>query len=158
MEEDVRKDWFMNQHFTKEQLYGWEKISGKVAEVVKTPEGFFLHHIEDLEKKIDLCFMKEEYMLRRWTERLGYKTKDGKTSKQFEEENGIKDPPVIVGEEIFRKDRTSISKFGDKKFTIVSGDYAIVANRTASNSYEILLLDNKEYVEYLEKKSKENSK
>ncbi len=158
MMEDVRKDWFMNQHFSKEQLqeiYDWEQISGKVADIIPTAEGFNLHHIEDKERKIDLCFMKEEYMLRRWAERLGYKTSDGKTAKQFEEEHEIKDEPLVVGKEIYREKATSISFFeGKRKFNIVSGDYALVAKRTASNSYEILLLTHDEYNKWLESEKK----
>lgn len=155
---DVRQDWFMNQHFSKEELekiYAWEQSSGKIACIVSTEEGFKLFHINDTNHEIDLCVMKEEYMLRRWSERLGYTTNDGKTAKQFEEENGIKDAPVVVGEEIYREELTSISFFKDtKKFQIVSGDYAVVANRTASNSYEILLLTSEQYAEYLKQNKK----
>jgi hypothetical protein len=151
--QDVRQDWFMQQHFSEvdlQQIYEWEQISGKVAEVVPIDNGFNLHHIEDKERKIDLCFMQEEYMLRRWAERLGYTMSDGKTSKQFDEENGKQDPPYVPGEEVFRKGRTTLTLFGERKMHIVSGDYALVAKRTASNAYEILLLDGKEYTEYLE--------
>lgn len=117
---DCRKDWFMQQHFSPEelqQIYDWEQESGKIAKVINDAEiGFAAHHILDVENKIDLCRMKEEYMLRRWVERLGYKTKDGKTAKQFEEENGIKDEPRIEGKEIFRtqlpNDKTSIMQYG----------------------------------------------
>lgn len=155
-ETDVRKDWFMNQHFSKEQLqqiYDWEQKSGKVADVIQVEGGFSLHHIEDSEKKISLCGMDEEYMLRRWAERLGYKISDGKTSDEYEKENGIADPEIIRGEEIFRIGSTSITSFfKGRKFQINSGDYGLVANRTASNAYEILLLDRKDYNEYLQNK------
>jgi len=153
---DCRKDWFMQQHFSAEQLqqiYDWGQKSGKIADVVPIDEGFSLHHIEDTERKIGLCFMKEEHMLRRWAERLAYKMSDGKTWKQFEEEHGIKDE-IIIGNEVWRENKTSLTKYGDKKISIVSGDYALVAKRTASNAYEILLLDRKEYNEYLQSKDK----
>lgn len=149
----------MQQHFNKEQLqqiYEWEQKSGKVANIVAVQSGFTLHHIEDTEHEIVLCFMEEEYMLRRWTERLGYVTSDGKTSKQYDEEHGKTDPPSLPRTEIYRNHNhagsTTIDKIGDRKFAIVSGEYALVANRTASNSYEILLLDDVEYAEYLNKK------
>lgn len=153
---DIRKDWFMNQHFTKEQLqqlYDWEQLSGKIVDIIshEGEQGFTLHHIEDVERGIDLCFMKEEYMLRRWAERLGYKTRDGKTAKQFEEEHGIKDEPIIAGKEVWAEDGIFVTQFGEKRLQVLSNKYAIVAKRTASNSYEILLLDSKEYSEYLEK-------
>ena len=60
METDVRKDWFMNQHFNEaqlQQIYEWEQKSEKVADVIPTEGGFNLHHIEDAERKIDLCFI-----------------------------------------------------------------------------------------------------
>ena len=108
METDVRKDWFMNQHFNEaqlQQIYEWEQKSEKVADVIPTEGGFNLHHIEDAERKIDLCFMKDEYMLRRWAERLGYKISDGKTAKQFENENGIKDEPIVVAQNYLLKQK-----------------------------------------------------
>lgn len=154
METDVRKDWFMQQHFDTDELqkiYDWEQKSGKVGDVISIPEGYVLRHIEDKEGNIDLCFMKEEHELRRWTERLAYKTSDGKTAQQFEDENGIKDEPFIVGKEVYREKATSITLYADKrKFNIVSGDYALVAKRTASNAYEILMLNGEEYNKYLE--------
>lgn len=154
MERDVRKEWFMQQHYNTEelqQIYEWEQKSGTVGDVVPVEGGFCLHNISDTERKISLCFMKEEHELRRWTERLGYKTSDGKTAQQFEDENGIKDEPVVYGKEIYRERATSINWFEDKKkFEIVSGDYAIVTKRTASNSYEILMLTSEEYAKHLE--------
>lgn len=158
MERDIREDWFMNQHFNKKQLqqiYDWEQKSGKVADIIPTEGGFNLHHIEDNKHNIDLCFMKEEYMLRRWAERLGYKIGDGKTSKQFEKEKGIKDEDIEFGKEIYRNKATSIDFYKrGRKFRIVSGDYSLVAKRTASNSYEILLLTAGEYNKWLETQNK----
>ena len=154
---DVRKDWFMNQHFSEKQLqqiYEWEEKSGKIVNVVPTEEGFTIYHIEDREKSIDLCFMKEEYMLRRWVERLGYKTSDRKTSQQFEDEHGIKDPKPIPSKEIFRVDATSIALSENNKFFIVSGDYALVAKRTSSNAYTISMLTREEYAEHLKNENK----
>lgn len=149
---DVREEWFMQQHFSKEelqQLFEWERKSGRVTEVkASVKEGFSLYHIEDVEGKIELCYMKEEYMLRRWAERLGYKMKDRKTSLQFEEEHGIKDLPIEIGEEVFREGRTTVTKYKNK-FHIVSGDFGLVTKRTASNAIEILLLNSEEYNEYL---------
>ena len=158
---DCRKDWFMQQHFSPEelqQIYDWEQESGKIAKVIKDTDGFVAYHILDGENKIYLCRMKEEYMLRRWLDRLSYNANDGKTVKQFEEETGIKEEPVIKGKEIFRtplpNDNTSITQYGEREFKIVSGDYAIVTKRTASNAFKILLLDSKEYNEYLQSKNK----
>jgi len=77
----------MQQHFSSEelqQLYDWEQLSGKVANIKKVDGGFIMYHVEDKEHKIDMCFMEEEYMLRRWIERMAYKTSDGKTAEQFE--------------------------------------------------------------------------
>jgi len=53
--------------------------------------------------------------------------------------------------EKFRKDRTSVSLQG-KKLVIVSGEYGLLAKRTASNAYDILLLNREEYNKYLEDK------
>lgn len=166
---DIREDWFMNKHFSKdelEEIYQWEQEAGKVAKIITkdnfpdllNDEYFALVHINDLSNRIILCSMKEEYMLRRWAERLGYTINDGKTAKQFEEENGIKDEPINVGKEIFRGEgsieRTSITQFGERKFTIVSGDFAVIAKRTASNSIQIELLDSHQYAIYLEQQKK----
>lgn len=154
MDTDVRKDWFMQQHFDSDQLqqiYNWDQDAGRIAESVKTTEGFVLYHIQDAERKIGLCFMKEEYMVRRWADRLGYKMSDGKTSNEFDKENDLEDPPYIATTELWREDLTSLSRRGDeKKLSIISGDYALVAKRTASNAYEILLMDKNEYAKYLE--------
>ncbi len=151
---DIREDWFMNQHFSKTELqkiYEWEQKSGKVADVVAVVGGFDLYHSEDKRKKILLGFQKQEYMLRRWAERLGYKISDGKTSKQFEVENGIKDQPASIGKEVFSNKALSIEYFEEeRKFKIVSGDFALVTKRTASNAFEIQLLTSVEYNKWLE--------
>lgn len=150
---DVRKDWFMNQHFDEgqlQQIFDWEQKSGKVAKVVPTQDGFILVHIEDTGHKIDLCFQKEEYELRRWAERLGYKTSDGKTAKQFEEENGIKDEPIEYGKEVYREGNTSLTFYaGKKEYSLVSGGFGLAAKRTASNAFTIRLLNSAEYADYL---------
>ena len=83
-EDDIRQSWFMNQHFSPEeleQIYQCDQKYGKVCKVVPNDIGFNLFHIEDTEQKIDLVFMKEEEQVRRWGERMGYSFEDGKTSQ-----------------------------------------------------------------------------
>jgi len=156
MTDDIRKSWFMQQHFTTEELesiYQWEQVSGKTAVVIPT-DGYSAYHVADTSKSICLCTMAEEYMLRRWIERLGYKTWDGMTAKEFEEAHGIITPPVIQGTEVFRKGKTSITQYGDTRFSIVSGDYSIIAKRTAANAYDIMLVTREEYGKWLEEQKK----
>jgi hypothetical protein len=153
METDVKKDWFMQQHFNSEelqQIYEWEQKSGKVGDIIPGGPGFCLYNIADTERKIILCSMQEEYMLRRWTERLGYKTSDGKTAQQFEDEHGIKDAPIVAGKEVYEEDHFFLTKYGENKFKVLSSKYSLVAKRTASNAYEILLLNSEEYAKHLE--------
>lgn len=146
------KSWFMKENFTDEELtllQSWIDKSGSVAEVHLNDGRFQLHHIEDEHKMLVLCIMDEEYMLRRWAERLGLTMKDGITSKEYDKLHG-KEEVYVPSIELWREGRTSISrKEGESKLTIVSGDYRIVTKRTASNAYEILFLTNEEYEEQL---------
>ena len=88
--DDCRKSWFMQQHFTPEelqQLYEWEQAGGKIGKVTYDEEyKWRYYHILDTELKIDLCRMDEEEQLRRWMHRAGYKDSEGKIS-EWESEN-----------------------------------------------------------------------
>lgn len=152
--DDVRKDWFMQQHFSPEELqklFDWEFRYGKVGVVVSEKLGYSLYNCADIDHELCLCFMAEEYMLRRWADRLGYKMIDGKTSEQFEREKGIADPPLKTGTLIFKIGRLSITDFVTH-IDIISGDGALVAERTASNAYTLRQLNNKEMTNTLKQK------
>lgn len=72
---DCRKSWFMQQHFSPEelqQLYEYETQKGKVAKIVNDKDGWKYFHILDTENKIDLCRMDNEEDLRAWMNRQGY--------------------------------------------------------------------------------------
>ena len=72
---DVRKSWFMQQHFSPEELqrlYEWEILGGKIAKIVNDADGWKAFHKLDDNNEIDMCRMDDEEMLRRWINRLGY--------------------------------------------------------------------------------------
>ena len=56
---------------------------------------------------------------------------------------------VKKANEKLRQDRTSVALVNDRTLRIVSGDYGLVAERTASNAYDIKLLDGDQYNEHL---------
>lgn len=83
-DKDVRTSWFMQQHYSPEelqQLFEWENEGGRVCKVVELETGFNAFHVLDTENKIDLSFQKEREMLLRWVARMGYKTENGETFK-----------------------------------------------------------------------------
>ena len=83
--DDVRTSWFMQQHYTPEelqQLYEWEQAKGKICKVLAHGEGFNAFHVLDVNNTIDLSYQKEREQLLRWViSRMGYVTEDGETYK-----------------------------------------------------------------------------
>lgn len=88
---DIREDWFMNQHFTKEELqilYDWGEAIGRIEEEKEIGK-FCLYHIKDIDKKIPLVYQPTAQDVRKWAERLGYSFEDGKTWRDFEEKEKV---------------------------------------------------------------------
>ncbi len=150
---EIINSWFIKEHLNEAELVllqSWLDKSGSIVDVFPSNNRFQLHHIEDKAKVLILCVMDEEYMARRWAERLGFTMRDGVTSKEYDAKHGKTDV-YVPSVELWREGRTSLSrKEGENKLTIVSGDYCLVTKRTASNAFEILLLNGKEYREYLQ--------
>lgn len=80
MPADCRASWFMQQHYSPEeleQLYRWELAGGKVAyiflEVVNNEEKWCAYHVLDKQRLIDLACQPTKEMAARWILRRQYK-------------------------------------------------------------------------------------
>lgn len=159
MKTTITESWFMKQHFNETELLtlkSWEDKSGMIAEAFLVDGRYQLHHVEDVNKSIILCVMDEEYMVRRWAERLGFAMKDGLSCKEFEAANGIVETVYEQGVEIYRNEEEGLFITKYKDHVSVVSHKPLVGIRTASNSYNLQLMTSEGYAEYL--KNKENDK
>jgi len=73
--EDFRNDWFMNQHWSKDELetlWEWSKNDNN-TKIIKTNGKYIGYHIKDLNNSISLISMKEKSQAINWIKRLGFK-------------------------------------------------------------------------------------
>jgi hypothetical protein len=72
--EKFMNDWFLNQHFSKEELekmWNWKQISNLTKAVEKDGSwvGFF---VEDINQEVDIVDMPTQIDCENWLTRLGF--------------------------------------------------------------------------------------
>jgi hypothetical protein len=75
--ESFMNEWFLNQHFSKEELekmWNWSEISNTAIAVEKEGNwwGFLT---EDVNQEIDIVVTEERIDCEHWLERLGFEIK-----------------------------------------------------------------------------------
>lgn len=76
---DIREDWFFNQHYSKDelnQLWEWSQKSGEIVDIKINNGKWSGFHIEDTEFTIDIAGQSTESDCRIWMERLGFKVRN----------------------------------------------------------------------------------
>jgi hypothetical protein len=72
--EKFMNDWFLNQHFSKEELekmWNWKQISNS-AKAVEVDGVWIGFHVEDTNHEVDLVEMTTQNQCENWLSRLGF--------------------------------------------------------------------------------------
>ena len=76
--ENFMNDWFLNQHFSKdelEKLWNWKQKSNLVIPIKKDGK-WIAYHTEDTEMEIDLVEMPTKKDCENWIKRLGFEVEE----------------------------------------------------------------------------------
>ena len=72
--ESFKRDWFLNQHFTDEELdklWDWSEISN-TAKAVEKEGNWWGFMTEDKDQEVELVVMENKKDCEQWIERLGF--------------------------------------------------------------------------------------